>query len=111
MILHLPSLSIALIHFSFSELLLFVEMAQTKEHAHGVDDYYNVFWDECRSIHSEHDSHGHLEPETKSKELDEGRLPYVATCGFLNKCRVTGWICISTLASRMVVLNALIPIK
>lgn len=56
---------------SFSELLLFVEMAQTKEHAHGVAEYYNVFWDECRSIHSEHDSHGHLEPETKSKELDE----------------------------------------
>ena len=60
-----------------------MEMTQTKAHSHGLDDYYNVFWDECRSIHSEHESHHHLEIETKSKEQEGGMHSFVDTCEFL----------------------------
>ena len=49
-----------------------MEPKRTKEYSHGLEEHYHVFWDECKSIHSEHDLSDHQEAEAKAKELEGG---------------------------------------
>ena len=49
-----------------------MEIRQSKECSHGLEDCYHVFWDECRSIDSEQDLPGRHEVEAKSKDIEGG---------------------------------------
>ena len=61
-----------------------MEPKRTKEYSHGLEEHYHVFWDECKSIHSEHDLSDHQEAEAKAKELEGG----IHICSNIRDCPV-----------------------
>ena len=67
---------------TFSKSFVIMETKQTKECYHGLEDCYHVFWDECRSIHSEHDLHDHHEVEPKSRDYEGGMCLLIDQDGF-----------------------------
>ena len=50
-----------------------MEPKKPKGFSHGLEEYYDFFWDECKSIHTEHiDSPIQQDVEVKAKEPEGG---------------------------------------
>lgn len=51
-----------------------METKRTKGCSHELEDCYDVFWDECKSIHTDSDLSGQQDVETKGKEPERGQF-------------------------------------